>query len=104
MQTRVYPEVDRETNELFGAISREGSAKPEQDRPTLETSTRAARGLVRGTVCQPAENMEEERKHDITHVIFDLDGLLIGEREAACMCTWHLVQRTLGYCHYGIWS
>ena len=41
VQTRVYPEVDRETNELFGAISREGSAKPEQDRPTLETSTRA---------------------------------------------------------------
>ena len=29
VQTRVYPEVDRETNELFGAISREGSAKPE---------------------------------------------------------------------------
>ena len=81
VQTRVYPEVDRETNELFGAISREGSAKPEC-RIGLRWKRQheqVYRGLVRGTVCQPAENMDEERKHDITHVIFDLDGLLIGE-------------------------
>ena len=39
----------------------------------------------------------EEKKHDITHVIFDLDGLLIGGLigESTCTCVQRLVSRSL---------